>query len=60
MEDKINDIISGLEIGLGLDGASWSSIESAVKILKYVRDLGPDLVGLSEDDFHGALLKVIG
>lgn len=60
MKDKIDSVIDGIGIGLGLDDCSWSAIESATNLLKLVRELGPNLVGLSEEDFEAMVLKALG
>lgn len=60
LKDKIDRVIEGIEIGLGLDECSWSAIESATRVLKLVHELGPNLVGLSEEDFEAMVLKALG
>ncbi|ABY62918.1 hypothetical protein ST201phi2-1p085 [Pseudomonas phage 201phi2-1] len=58
-EEQINDLIEGIKIGYGSDDTHWGSIEATVRVLEFVRTLGPDLVGLSEEDFEGLILKAI-
>lgn len=59
MRHKLDAVIEGIEIGLGSDDCLWSAIESASRVLKLVKELGPNLVGLSEEDFESMVIKAI-
>lgn len=58
-KQEITKVIDDLnDIGWG-GGFDQTSVEKAIAVLKTARDLGPDLVGLSEDDYEGILLKAM-
>lgn len=58
-KETIDDTIEGLRIGMVSNEAHWGSIEGSIRVLEFVRDLGPNLVGLDQDDFEGLVLKAI-
>ncbi len=59
MEKELDRIIEGIEIGLGIDDCSWSSIESAVRVLKVIKGLQSNVVGISDDEFEAMILEAI-
>ncbi|ARV76699.1 hypothetical protein PHABIO_68 [Pseudomonas phage Phabio] len=59
LKTAIDETITGIQISLGLDEAYWEPLEASIRVLNLVRDLGPNLVGLSEEDFESMLLKAI-
>lgn len=59
LNTAIDETIAGVEISLGLDDAYWEPLNASIRVLNFVRDLSPNLVGLSEEDFESMLLKAI-
>ena len=59
LNNVIDETIAGIENSLGLDEAYWEPLYASIRVLNLVRNLGPNLVGLSEEDFESMLLKAI-
>lgn len=59
LNEAIDETIAGIEISLGQDGTYWEPLHASIRVLNLVRDLGPNLVGLSNEDFESMLLKAI-
>lgn len=58
-EETIDEIIEGIEIGLGVDDCHWSSIEKAVKLLKFLRDDILELEGFTEKGMEDIIQRVL-
>lgn len=58
-ENRMNQIINGLDDALCGCGVSIAELEAAVAVIEKIKDLSPNLVGLSQEDFEGILLKAI-
>lgn len=57
--ERLDEVITGIELGLGMDDCYWSAIEEAVRVLKVVKGLQGNIVGLSDEDFESMILKAI-
>jgi hypothetical protein len=60
LNDKLDSVISGVEIGLGVDDCYWSAIEAAVRVLKLVKELAASDVEMSKEDFSELLIETVG
>lgn len=59
LKTEIEKIIYGLDATISASGIDVSSINSAIRVMEWLSGLGPNLVGLSEEDFESMLLKAI-
>ncbi len=58
-EECIDELIMGLEIGLGTDDAHWSSIEKSVRLLRFLKHNLNELEGFNCQGMEALLLEAI-
>lgn len=59
LNEAIDETIAGIEVSLKKKGAHWQPLHASIRVLNLLRELGPNLVGLSNEDFECMLLKAI-